>query len=229
MTLLGAGVLAIWNDIAPGEDAEFAAWHVREHIPERISVPGFLRARRYGAIEGSPAYFNFYETVSPAVLKSPAYLARLNDPTPWTRRVIAQFRNTSRTVCDVALSLGAGEGGAIETIRLESAIADPAGYQGAMEAGVLRKLLAAPGITAAHLLRGRPADSATGTAETALRQGRDEVADWILLFEAIDAASLRQAREGAASDAALMQAGTRPGSRRGIYALQLSLAAGGAT
>jgi len=62
MPLLGTGVLAIWNGLAPGYDAEFVEWHVKEHIPERVGVPGFLRARRYFAVDGAPAYFNFYET-----------------------------------------------------------------------------------------------------------------------------------------------------------------------
>ncbi len=226
MGLLGTGVLAIWNGIAPGADADFAAWHVREHIPERIAVPGFLRARRYAAIEGEPAYFNFYETTSPDVLVSAAYVARLNDPTPWTRRIVAQFRDTSRTVCDVALSLGRGEGGVIETIRLQPATPDPAEYRVAMERGVLRALVAAPGITGVHLLQGRPGDSAGGTVEKALRSGTDAIADWILLVEAVDAACLRAAREEASSDGLLARAQTRQGCRRGLYALQFGLTAG---
>ena len=62
MPLLGSGVLAIWNGVAPGYEAEFVEWHVKEHIPERVGVPGFLRGRRYVAVDGAPAYFNFYET-----------------------------------------------------------------------------------------------------------------------------------------------------------------------
>ena len=50
MGLLGSAVLAIWNDIAPGGDAEFNHWHTREHVPERVGVPGFLRGRRYLAV-----------------------------------------------------------------------------------------------------------------------------------------------------------------------------------
>ncbi len=61
MALAGRGVLAIWNGIAEEAEADFLAWHVREHIPERVAVPGFLRARRYVALRGEPRYFNFYE------------------------------------------------------------------------------------------------------------------------------------------------------------------------
>src|SRR5262249_47610147 len=152
MPLLGTGVLAIWNGIDPASDADFVEWHVREHIPERVGVPGFLRGRRYAAIEGEPAYFNFYETDSPAVLTSSAYLARLNSPTEWTRRVIAHFRDTSRTVCDVAVSSGVGEGGVIETIRLTTAQM-PAQFIEAMRREVLAPAPASPGVVAVHLLQ----------------------------------------------------------------------------
>ena len=88
MALLGSGVLAIWNGIADTAEAEFVRWHVREHIPERVGLPGFLCGRRYAAVDGHPKYFNFYETVSTEVLNSRVYRDRLNNPTPWTRRVV---------------------------------------------------------------------------------------------------------------------------------------------
>ena len=89
MSLAGSAVLAIWNGVKAGTDDDFAAWHVREHIPERVGLPGFLRGRRYVAVEGEPRYFNFYETKRIEDLASSAYLARLDDPTPWTREVVA--------------------------------------------------------------------------------------------------------------------------------------------
>ncbi|MEK7837136.1 MAG: hypothetical protein AAB328_04045, partial [candidate division NC10 bacterium] len=61
MALRGGAVLAIWNDIAPGGDAEFNHWHTREHVPERVGIAGFLRGRRYEALAGSPRYFTLYE------------------------------------------------------------------------------------------------------------------------------------------------------------------------
>ncbi len=215
MPLLGTGALLIWNGMEPGADADFAAWHVREHMPERLAVPGFLRGRRYVAVQAHPAYFNFYETATPAVLTSPAYLARLDDPSPWTRRVVARFRDTGRTACDVLHSRGRGEGGAVETVQMAQA--------GTMEA-VLAAILEAPGITGVHLLRGRLADSSGGTAEKALRDRPDAVASQVLLVEAIEVAALRALRAGAGSDAALAACGARD-LHRGLYAFQFGLSA----
>ena len=120
MPLLGAGVLAIWNGIADGMEGEFLEWHVKEHIPERMALPGFLRARRYVALDGEPAYFNFYEVNATSDLSSASYLERLNNPTPWTRKVVASFTDTSRTICRVQASFGAGAGPVVETMRFSS-------------------------------------------------------------------------------------------------------------
>ena len=50
------------------------------------------------------------------------YLGRLNNPTPWTRKVPpAYFRDTSRGICRVKLSLGVGQGGWILTLRFGAA------------------------------------------------------------------------------------------------------------
>ncbi len=63
MALAGRALLAIWNGIAEEAEADFLAWHVREHIPERVAVPGFLRARRYVAPARRAALLHqFYET-----------------------------------------------------------------------------------------------------------------------------------------------------------------------
>ena len=40
MALLGNAILAIWNDIAAGGDAEFNHWQIGEHFPERLGGAG---------------------------------------------------------------------------------------------------------------------------------------------------------------------------------------------
>jgi hypothetical protein len=54
------GILAIFNNVAPGREAEFEEWFQHEHLAERIALPGFLIGRRHEAISGQPHYFNFY-------------------------------------------------------------------------------------------------------------------------------------------------------------------------
>jgi hypothetical protein len=214
MPLLGNGVLAIWNGIEPNAESDFVAWHVTEHIPERVALPGFLRGRRYIAADGHPKYFNFYETERTDTLFSADYVARLNAPTPWTRRVVANFRDTSRTVCSVTASLGRGEGGWLEAIRLG----------GALQSGpqLLSAIICRPAIIGAHLLQGVSA-TATSTAESKLRDRPDETSPWILLIEAVDPENLLELRTNILSDEKLCTSGA--GSvQRGVYGLQFSLA-----
>ena len=46
MALAGDGAILIWNDITDEGCAAFYDWHIAEHIPERVAIPGFLRGRR---------------------------------------------------------------------------------------------------------------------------------------------------------------------------------------
>ena len=112
------GILAIFNNVAPGREAEFEEWFQHEHLAERIAVPGFLIGRRHEAVSGWPRYFNFYVTQSVGVLKSAAYLRRLDDPTPMTRTVMTEiFKDMIRTVCHRTFRLGAMRGTAVVTVR----------------------------------------------------------------------------------------------------------------
>ena len=117
-----SGILAIWNDCAPGRDGDFEHWFQSEHLEERLAVPGFLFGRRHEAIAGAPRYFVFYVVRAPQTLASPAYLARLDDPTPLTRTVMSEvFRNMSRTVCRRAKTAGRFRGAHCLTLRFEGA------------------------------------------------------------------------------------------------------------
>ena len=112
------GILAIFNNVASGREAEFEEWFQHEHLAERIAVPGFLIGRRHEAVSGQPHYFNFYVTQSAEVLKSAAYLRRLDEPTPMTRVVMSEiFKDMIRTVCRRAFRLGAMRGTGVVTVR----------------------------------------------------------------------------------------------------------------
>lgn len=220
MALLGKGVLAIWNGMVPGQEDEFTRWHVQEHIPERVGVPGFLRGRRYVAVDGHPPFFNFYETEDVAVLESPAYKERLNNPTPWTLATVKNFTDTSRTLCDVALTRGVGTGIFIETVELETLKGDDvfiATFESALD-----HLAGLDGIVGLHLLRGRVGQDKTMTEEKKLRGQPDSEVAWLLLVESIDPEPLIVVRERALTDAFLTQIGSTR-IKRGIYRLQYAL------
>ena len=82
----GSGVLAVWNDCAVGSEETYEKWYQTEHLPERLSIPGFKNGRRYQALRGSPMYFTWYEVDTPSVLRSAEYVHRLSNPTVWTKK-----------------------------------------------------------------------------------------------------------------------------------------------
>ena len=222
MPLLGNGVLAIWNDIHPEQENEFLKWHVHEHIPDRIALPGFRRARRYIALNGTPKFFNFYETDWSTDLRSEAYHQSLDNPSEWTRRVVQHFTHTSRTLCKVALTLGQGEGAVIEALRLTTQLA-AADFKRQI-ADLLDTMPHEYGVVGAHLLEGVPqGDPPHETAEMRLRGGVDETVAWVLLVEAVRADILEGLRQQDLCDSNLVKAGADPAIQRGIYALQFSL------
>lgn len=116
--LATAGVL-VWNEVtAEGRDA-FYRWHDGEHMPERMAIPGFIRARRYVSEGRSPQWFTLYEAASLEVLVSPAYLERLNNPTPATQETLQFFRNTARSVCQLQRAKGTAVGGYAMVLRFD--------------------------------------------------------------------------------------------------------------
>jgi hypothetical protein len=224
MAMAGRGVLAFWHDVAPGGDGEFDQWHLREHIPERLAVPGFLRARRYVTLGAPPKYFYFYETESLDTLQSPAYLARLADPTPWTRRSMPLVRNNTRTACRVVATWGSALGGAIVTLQL----GPRAGHEEELRSWLVATTLPAatehPGIVASHLLEGDAGVStAAGGDEKKLLETPDTLARWVVLMEGVDAAAVEGTCRDLLTTEALVRRGAAEDVALSFYRLQFVL------
>ncbi len=157
-------------DIAADAIAEHDDWHSHEHMPERLSIPGFLRGSRWIACSGTPRYFVMYEVQSLAVLASAPYLERLDNPTPWTAKMMRSYVGMRRALCDVAASFGAGIGGSALLIRFAPGEGRSAALHGWLAGEVLPRLAGRPGIAGAHLFAASLA--APMTREQQIR-GRD--------------------------------------------------------
>src|SRR4030095_13047822 len=149
--LLGKAAVLIWNDVILEARQQFYQWHDNEHMPERLALPGFRRGGRFVKPKHSPEWLTMYEADDLAVLTSPAYLARLNAPTPATASAIRHFRNTSRAVCRVVHSVGSSTGGHVLAMRLSA----PNGQSGSMQRylrdDAFPAAMALTGIVACHL------------------------------------------------------------------------------
>jgi hypothetical protein len=113
----GYDVLAVWNDVDPAHEAEYHRWYWEQHLPERLSIPGFLSAYRYQALDASPKFFTWYFVRDVEVLRSLRYLERLANPTDWTQRVMPWFRNMTRCACRLTADVGRGIGGTLVVMQ----------------------------------------------------------------------------------------------------------------
>ncbi len=219
MSLAGKGVVAIWHGIRPEGRADFYEWHNREHMPERVAIPGFLRGRRYIGHEGVPEFFTLYETVTPEVLAGADYLARLNAPTEWTRRATLHFTDASRSLCRVVLSLGPGAGGWLMTWRYDVAQGREDEQRSRLEP-VLKEIAQAHGVVGAHLCI---ADAKASAIETEEKKGRPKnaVPGWVVMAEGgADRNALPAACRRLMTPAFFTEAGALPEVQRGLYQLQ---------
>jgi hypothetical protein len=96
------GLLLTLTEPPTQMEEEFNAWYDREHLPERLSSPGFLSARRWvtACKPGEGKYLATYELESPAVLVSPAYLSFFKKPTPWSKRCLDKTLVFKRWACE---------------------------------------------------------------------------------------------------------------------------------
>ncbi|MEP7061896.1 MAG: hypothetical protein ABI881_05840 [Betaproteobacteria bacterium] len=203
MSLAGMGVVCIWHDLLADAKDDFYQWHAREHMPERVAIPGFRRGRRYVAVAGAPEFFNLYEADTAEVLGGRDYLNRLNAPTEWTRRVVTSFRNVSRSICRVAFSGGVGQGGLMLTRCFDVGAADRERALTALRQRLLPTLADRTGIAGVHLCVADEIISNVDTAEKKARADATSVPAWIVLIEGLSQSAVVAAE---ASLAAQMRA-----------------------
>lgn len=184
--LLGQAVLAVWNNVDPAHEREFNDWYLRQHVPERVGAPGFLRGRRYRAAEGSPRYFAFYETRDETVLRAPDYTRLLDHPTEWTQRIMPSFRDTQRSIMLPTGSMGQGIGGAATAVHFNPAPGQEAALRARITTELQPKLMAMPEIVAAHLWEPAANAVASANAEISLRGSPDKPVHWVIVVESTE-------------------------------------------
>jgi hypothetical protein len=194
MPLLGSAAMLLSFDVDADAVDEHDDWHTHEHLPERLSIPGFLRGTRWVAVEGHPRYLVLYEVEALDTLRSTAYLERLNHPTPWTAKMMPHYRAMRRGLCEVAGSKGLGMGQAGLLARFSASPGREAHLLEWLVHGILAELPQRPGLGSAHLLRA--AAAAPMTNEQRLR-GADAGVEWALLVTAYSDSALADAARDA--------------------------------
>jgi hypothetical protein len=212
----GAGYLAIWSDLTPQDETDWAHWITREHAAERVGINGFLACRIFRALGVSVnRYLILYELEDERVVGGADYLARLNAPTPWSQRIMPQLGNFIRGGGVMAAWAGRGEGSTIAALRLEQL---PEAPQRLADA-----LVALDGIAAVQVGATDQARTSVPTVEKGMRQQEGFFAG-LLIIEALDEVSLRGALRAAAEIAPQSIPGGEPDIYRSIFALDARIA-----
>ncbi|MGH8746582.1 MAG: hypothetical protein ACREUK_08825, partial [Burkholderiales bacterium] len=181
--LLGSAAMLLSFDVAAEAVADHDRWHTHEHLPERLSILGFLRGTRWIAVQGEPRYMVLYEVAGLSVLASVPYLERLNNPTPWTSRTMPHYRRMSRGFCSVLGSFGLGMGHSAALIRFRPSLQEPEKPHRWLLQEVLPGLPGLAGFGSAHLLQGTLAPAMTN--EQRIR-GADRGVDSALIVTGYD-------------------------------------------
>ncbi len=186
--MAGYGFLAIWTEIDEEYFIDYRNWLTREHVAQRIFAPGFLAARVHVRHDDEHAHFILYATESRSVLQSQSYLNVLNNPTPWTQRMMPLLRKFDRGAGEQLLKIGDGTGGWIVVSRLAAAL-----DRGERErvSNVLKQALDVEGVATARLFSVDQESTSIETAEMKMRSGSEGKFQFLLVIEACsDAAAV---------------------------------------
>jgi hypothetical protein len=207
--MFAEGMLAIWSDVAPEAETDYLHWLTREHALERVTTDGFLGVRVFRAMDFDlRRYFIVYRLESAAALSGDDYVGKLNNPTPWSQRIMPTLKNFVRGGGSVTASAGTGHGGFAAALLLDDA--------NAAEADTLtRKLVTHNRICSAWLLKVDKTGTSIATREKSLRVN-DRSFDNLLLFDGVDPAAVRSALEAVKS---LARDASTPYVYKQVYAL----------
>ena len=212
-------MLIVFAEVKQRDEQDLNEWYNREHIDERVNLPGFKRGRRYLAVKGAPKYLATYECSKVGDLGTPAYLALLANQTPWSQKVTASFTRFTRYTLRMQVDLTHGTGGSVTCVRF---VPDPR----------TRKPLIAwlrdqalPRAIARHGMLGAAAgendvDIANAPAKAqGLDYPRADDAEWVVLLESAEAAAGQAAARALFTLTALKKFGTTRAATVGSYRL----------
>ena len=204
MPLLGNAVMLLFFNIVEDVIPDHDDWHTHEHLPERLSIPGFLRGTRWVASVGKPRYFVMYEVAQVATLQSEGYLERLNNPSPWTTKLMPSYRGMTRGLCSVSGSFGLGIGQTGLLIRFKPEDRRESSLRAWLLNDTLPRLPPRDGLGSAHLFEGALAPPMT--KEQRIR-GADAGVDWVLFVTGYNEGALARLADGDLSRAQIEEHG----------------------
>ena len=99
---VGTTVLVVMMEVDPADDEVFNKWYNEEHVPERMSIPGYISARRFvldpedGQANNVMRYLCIWEMEDDSPLQSQFYKDQNAKPTPTKDAAGAVVKNRAR-------------------------------------------------------------------------------------------------------------------------------------
>ena len=185
MALYGKGMLMTFTETPAGVEEDFNEWYNREHVDERVWMPGFHRARRYVDSDGDALikYFATYETEKVEDLADPAYMELLKDQSDWSKKVMATFHKFDRVTARITIDLSHGFGGACAFARFFPAPSVMDALRRHLEKDLLPSLVARPGMIGAVLAENDLDVVNEGRKAQGMAIPENETPQWIVLLE----------------------------------------------
>jgi hypothetical protein len=185
MALYGKGMLMTFSETPAGVEEDFNEWYNREHIDERVWMPGFHRARRYVDSDGDALikYFATYETDKVEDLSHPDYMELLKDQSDWSKKVMATFHKFDRVTARITVDLSHGFAGACAFARFFPAPSVMEPLRSHLENDLLPSLVARPGMIGAILAENDLAVVNEGRRAQGMEIPKNETPQWIVLLE----------------------------------------------
>ena len=190
MPLLGKGMLLTFTDVSARDERDYNEWYNREHIDDRVNLPGFHRGRRYAAVRGKPKYLAVYECDTVAILGTPNYLQTLDHQTPWSQRVMARFTHFTRLTLRIHVDQTHGAGAALATVRF---VPDPHRRKALVQwlsEQALPKLTARPGVMGAAVGENDLEVVHAPLQDKSMDHPRADESEWVVLLEGSDVSAV---------------------------------------
>ncbi|VVO19321.1 DUF4286 family protein [Pseudomonas fluorescens] len=92
------GMLFVASDIDEVHESEFNNWYDSEHVPDRVRMPGVIKAARFKAVSGAPKYLALYWANSLSSFDGPEYQHAFKNQTSWSQKILPLMKNPIRRV-----------------------------------------------------------------------------------------------------------------------------------
>jgi len=184
-------LLFILTNVAEEDESDFNRGYDREHLSDRVDLPGMTAARRYAAIEAPLwKYLAVYEAAEIGTFVTDAYKQRLGSQSAWSLRVLPTFVDPQRTIAEEVSRRGAGFGSCLAPV-----VRPPHGEERAFVnqfAEVAEAAIAGDdSMISMRLLAGDPELSRPVAEYKPSRPSPIGGEDWFVIAEAANATSLR--------------------------------------